>query len=118
MKVRSVLATVLLSVSGTAVAAGPAQAHQPYGGCDESWQVPRSEGAEHCRSHGWVVRPRFVIDAKGRLRYSRMPVCEYEDCRGCIWFAHLQGNKQGTSFITGPKGRVFPITFMIRRGRS
>ena len=28
---------------------------QPYGGCDEAWQAPRSDGAQWCRDHGYAV---------------------------------------------------------------
>lgn len=34
----------------------PTSAHEPYGGCDEAWQAPTSEGARHCRErHGWTT---------------------------------------------------------------
>lgn len=29
---------------------------EPYGGCDEAWQAPHSEGADLCRELGWVIR--------------------------------------------------------------
>lgn len=29
----------------------PAAAIEPYGGCDEAWQAPKSEGAQWCRDH-------------------------------------------------------------------
>lgn len=32
-----------------------ASAHEPYGGCDEAYLYPTSEGADHCRDHGWDV---------------------------------------------------------------
>jgi hypothetical protein len=32
-----------------------AQAHEPYGGCDEAWLYPTTAGADHCRRHGWVI---------------------------------------------------------------
>lgn len=28
---------------------------EPYGGCDEAWQAPHSEGAAYCRSLGYDV---------------------------------------------------------------
>lgn len=29
----------------------PAALIEPYGGCDEAWQAPKSEGAQWCRDH-------------------------------------------------------------------
>ena len=31
---------------------------EPYGGCDEAWQAPDSDGANWCRSHGFDVPSR------------------------------------------------------------
>jgi len=52
---------------------------QPYGGCDEGWQAPRSIGARECRALGWVVRPRLVVDPHGLVVMSRLPHCTFED---------------------------------------
>ena len=28
---------------------------EPYGGCDEAWQAPLSEGAAYCRTLGYEI---------------------------------------------------------------
>ena len=30
---------------------------------------------------------------------SQFPFCEFEDSQNCLWFAPIQGNSQGNSFI-------------------
>lgn len=35
----------------------PAAALEPYGGCDEAWQAPQSEGAQWCRDHAELHDP-------------------------------------------------------------
>lgn len=30
------------------------QGGEPYGGCDEAWQAPKSPGARWCRAHGYI----------------------------------------------------------------
>lgn len=77
----------------------PAVGHQPYGGCDEAWQAPRSIGATHCREHRWIVRPRVVIDPKGWVRAMRLPPCRAEDEIRCYWDAKTMGNGVGDSFV-------------------
>jgi hypothetical protein len=62
---------------------------QPYGGCAEAWQAPQSEGAEWCRSRGWVVRRAIVVSPRNWVRYYALPTCRYEDGSGgplpCQW---------------------------------
>lgn len=94
---RTLLAASVLAVS---VLHSPAAAHQPYGGCDEAWQAPRSAGADHCRDHGWTVRPRVVISPRGWVRAIRLPQCRAEDdFRPCYWDASARGNGEGRSYV-------------------
>ncbi|MGA8257996.1 MAG: hypothetical protein WB767_15610 [Nocardioides sp.] len=81
-----------------------AAAHQPYGGCDEAWQAPRSEGAAHCRAHGWIVGRRVVISPSHHLHRYRLPSCAVEDAsRGpvpCGWNVRdTDGNGRGRSYV-------------------
>jgi hypothetical protein len=78
---------------------GRAYSAEPYGGCDEAWQAPHSEGADWCREHGWTVRSRFVIGPKGWLRANRLPDCRQEDSLNCWWDAKARGNGKGRSFV-------------------
>lgn len=80
---------------------------EPYGGCDEAWQAPRSPGAQWCRDHGWVVKRNFVIDPDYRaVRYLNLGPCKFEDSRGCYWNARVRGDGHGRSFVIGWKGRA------------
>jgi len=62
---------------------------QPYGGCKEAYVAPQSAGADECRAHGWVIRPRLVVGPYGWVRYSTLPQCRNEDGSGqrsaCSW---------------------------------
>ena len=79
---------------------GRGYAAEPYGGCDEAWQAPHSQGADDCRALGWTVRPRFVLSPKDRVKYLDLRPCEQEDSDGpCYWNAQTMGNGEGDSFI-------------------
>lgn len=110
---RTITAAVFAAII-TALSVAPASAHQPYGGCDEAWQAPTSDGAKHCRSHGWTVRSRVVIGPSGWVHVNRLPACKYEDSVGCYWNAATMGNGDGRSFVTlgtwEKHRRVFVIT--------
>lgn len=54
---------------------GKADAAQPYGGCDEAWQAPSSEGAQLCRDKGWTVTSQLVVNPRGVVKASRLPDC-------------------------------------------
>lgn len=100
MRTRNLLAAVAVALT-TLAATPPASAHQPYGGCDEAWQAPRSGGATHCRQHRWIVRPRVVIGPHGYVRANLLPPCASDDIDGhaCYWNAAKRGNHQGDSFV-------------------
>jgi hypothetical protein len=102
--------TIIALVSGLICALGivlvvlwatspPANSHQPYGGCAEGWQAPRSTGADHCRDHGWTVRKRFVIGPAGVVRYISLRPCPSEDSGNCYWDAGSRGDGRGDSFV-------------------
>lgn len=92
---------------------------QPYGGCKEAWQAPRSEGANTCRKAGWTVHKRFVLNPRRVPVYLRMDPCEVEDSPGpCFWNALVEGNGEGQSFIRGAKDRVHPVRFIWYGGAS
>lgn len=108
---RRVTLAVAMLVVGIAVAVllsvAPARAAQPYGGCDEAWQAPRSEGAAWCRHHGWTVRPFIVVGPRNWVRYYDLPSCKYEDASSgpvpCKWnFDDGDGNGKGDAYwVTG-----------------
>lgn len=61
---------------------------QPYGGCDEAWQAPRSTGADECRDHGWTVHWWIVVSPKDRVAFVDPSInqCANEDAgRFCTW---------------------------------
>lgn len=99
-------------IGGILALAGVQDAHaaksdQPYGGCDEAWQAPHSEGAETCRDLGWVVRKNLVVGPRKWVRMSALPSCKYEDGTGhrpaCSWnFGSGDGNGEGNAYwVTG-----------------
>lgn len=49
---------------------------QPYGGCKEAGH---SQGADDCRSLGWVISRQLVVTDRGIVMYSTLPHCEFED---------------------------------------
>lgn len=93
----------------------PAYGHQPYGGCKEAWQAPRSTGADHCRDHGWTVRKRFVIGPAGVVRFISLRPCPTEDSGDCYWNARTMGDGRGDSFIIkgdrDGRHRIWWVTF-------
>lgn len=104
-----VTAVVALVLAGGLVV--KADAAQPYGGCDEAWRYPHSQGAAECRRAGWTIRPHFTIDPTNRLRSTDLPACRYEDSHGCYWNARKRGNGRGDSFVTTMRGRVYYVAF-------
>lgn len=83
-------------------------ATQPYGGCDEGWQAPRSAGADDCRALGWTIRKRLVVNNHGRVVVHAMPSCPSEDAgRFCSWNINPgDGNGQGQAFWRDSQGRA------------
>lgn len=89
-----------------------AEASQPYGGCEEAWQAPHSAGADQCRSHGWTVRSRMVLDPRNRVHaLVGLAECRTEDQRSaCYWKAECRGNGRGDSFVR-LNGREWFVSF-------
>lgn len=48
-----------------------------------------------------VVKPKHTAsyNALTDALANRLPACEYEDSRNCVWFAQDRGNGIGTSFV-------------------
>ena len=82
-------AVVVLAGSPQPAHAGVADGTEPYGGCAEAWQAPRSAGADLCREQGYTVSARFVLSPRGVVLHSSLPHCAYEDGSGgrrpCTW---------------------------------
>lgn len=94
---------LILSAFFTVLAARSADA-APYGGCDEAYRYPTSDGADWCRRHGWTVTGSLVVSPHSVVMASRIPHCRYEDGSGqrerCLWDASVDGvNGRGDSFI-------------------
>jgi hypothetical protein len=107
LAVKAALFMALLVASLIVLLPSNARATEPYGGCDEAWQAPLSDGAMECRMLGWTVRPRLVIDPHGVVRAYLLPGCKREDSgRLCIWDAAKRGNHEGASFWRDGKGRT------------
>lgn len=96
----------------------PANSHQPYGKCKEGWQAPQSEGAWHCRSHGWTIRRHFVLGPKDFVHFVDHQPCPTEDSDGpCFWNARVRGDGGGDSFIIhGERDGIHRI-WWVRFGR-
>jgi hypothetical protein len=91
---------VVALILGTLLMFGErADGSEPYGGCDEGWQAPRSQGADDCRDMGWVVKARLVVGPNGWVHVVRLPRCATEDGGRCYWQARRQGNGRGVSFV-------------------
>lgn len=75
MRIRNLAATA--AVAATLLVNSPAvAAPQPYGGCDEAWQAPKSAGAQECRDLGYTVHRKFVLNP------ARVPVAwRVDSCR-------------------------------------
>lgn len=86
MKIRNLAAAGALSATLLLTNAPIADAawHQPYGGCKEAYQAPRSQGARECRQHGWLVKRWIVATPTGEMRYISGPAYARLD-RGCIF---------------------------------
>lgn len=104
-------ATFLGSATVMVLAGDPARAQvfavtavEPYGGCKEAWQAPRSPGAKLCRQLGYTVSARFVVGPRGVVLRSSLPHCRYEDGSGgprpCTWNIgrRIDGNGIGLAY--------------------
>lgn len=61
---------------------------QPYGGCVEAHDYPKSEGANECRAHGWTIKWWIVVSPKDRVQFVDPSInqCANEDAgRFCTW---------------------------------
>ena len=103
------LTATLTALTPPSLAVLPTTA-QPYGGCAEAWQAPRSEGAQWCRDHGWTVGARYVISPRRILRHYRLPSCEVEDASSgpvpCGWnVVAVDGNGRGRAYVVTGSNR-------------
>ena len=77
---------------------------EPFGGCDEAWQAPRSTGADRCRELGYTVSARFLLSPRGVVLHSSLPHCRFEDGSGgrrpCTWNVgpRVDGNGIGLAY--------------------
>lgn len=92
---------------------------QPYGGCKEAWQAPRSAGARQCRAHGWTVTRHIVVGPHRWVRYVDLPLCRFEDGSGqrsaCTWNLSIQrqGNGVGLRYWVDRHDRPHYVRGMI-----
>jgi hypothetical protein len=111
-RVVGTLMLALVVVIFTLANSKPANAVPPYGGCDEAWQAPRSEGAAWCRSHGWTVWSRLVVGPRHVVRYSHLPTCRFEDASSgplpCSW--NFDSNRNGLSYYVTRDGSPHYVT--------
>lgn len=102
MNVRNLAAAAvtatLLSVASPSLAS---TSTEPYGGCKEAWQAPKSQGARDCRQMGYTVRPHFVIDPQHRLVAT--------DLRRCTSPDHKRGCWRSRGVVFSYLGEVFPV---------
>ena len=100
-------AALLLSATVVVLAGGPARSlapAEPFGGCAEAWQAPRSPGAEACRDRGYTVSARWLVGPRGVVLHSTLPHCRHEDGSGgrrpCTWNVgrRTDGNGGGLAY--------------------
>lgn len=102
-----IVGLVLIILACTPDWARAAGWQQPYGGCDEAWQAPRSAGAQACRDHGWTVTSHLVLSQHKVVRWSNLESCRFEDGSGrqqfpCSWNFPPGGGHDGASYyLTG-----------------
>lgn len=75
-----------------------ADQREPYGGCDEAYLYPGTEGAEWCATH--------------RPAPERIPACltdEGDQPGPCVWDARHMGNGEGHSFFISKRDRYWRI---------
>lgn len=90
---------------------------QPYGGCKEGWQAPRSQGAADCRDLGWFVHRRVVVNPDGVVVTNRFKACQYEDSTFCYWDAARVGDRHGQSFVNLSRQHQHPVLLLVDRFR-
>lgn len=123
----TLIGALLVALIFTIANVDAAQAHQPYGGCKEAIDYPRSKGADHCRRHGWTITRHIVVTPKGRngnldrwvLAYRDLPVCETEDqeygpCRWNFGFGMLPNVNEGKAFWVSKGGTVHYVKGLAR----
>lgn len=88
---------------------------EPYGGCDEAWQYPQTQGADDCRALGWIVSRRLVVTDRGIVMYSTLPHCRQEDGSGqrnqrCTWNIGptIDGDGRGLAYWFGHATQPIP----------
>lgn len=98
-------ATLVLPAGSPAPAqAATSPGAEPYGGCAEAWQAPRSAGADRCRELGYTVSARFVLSPRAVVLHSSLPHCTDEDGgrgpRPCTWNVgrRIDGNGIGLAY--------------------
>lgn len=109
--IRTILATVavvavatgvLVAVNEQAFSVTSGNRTQPYGGCNEAWQAPHSDGARQCRADGWTVSRHLVLNPHDVVMFTDLHECRYEDGSGqrprCVWFGDYMGNGHGLSY--------------------
>jgi hypothetical protein len=106
MKIRklalSLLSATLLPIGLTLPA--DAAPGEPYGGCAEAWQAPKSEGAAWCRSRGFTVTKFGVFGPEGWLLSSTLPRCHRVKYGSpCVMNRDEEGNR---GFWLKPNGDV------------
>ena len=103
-----VCTAAVVVLAGSPARAATSGATEPYGGCDEAWQAPRSPGAELCRALGYSVSARFVLSPRGVVLHSSLPHCRFEDGSGgrrpCTWNVgpRTDGNGVGLAYKVRP----------------
>jgi hypothetical protein len=93
--------------------------HQPYGGCIEAIDYPRSEGADACRRAGWTVTRHIVVRPdKVVLTWRRLPPCANDEPYGgpCRWNfgPGKMGNGEGRAFWLNRNNRIHYVKGAVR----
>lgn len=108
LAVLALVCSAAFALAGSPAGAGTRGATEPYGGCDEAWQAPRSPGADLCRALGYSVSARFVLSPRGVVLHSSLPHCRFEDGSGgrrpCTWNVgpRTDGNGVGLAYKVRP----------------
>ena len=81
--------TLVIVVIGVTMDEADASDYQPYGGCKEAIDYPRTEGADICRRHGWTVTRHIIVRPDGYVvAWQNLPRCDRAEtfpCHGKGW---------------------------------
>lgn len=76
------------------------QTSEPYGGCDEAYRYPGTQGYRWCEDNHLLPGTVIKVSEHDVLIASNLPPCPFDEPNGgpCLWNADIEGNGNGTSY--------------------